>query len=255
MINNLLITGCSYGLGRALALRLAKDNLHIYAVGRSTHLLTELTKISSNIQPIVADIMSENDREKIYESINIDEPLSIIHNAAIAKPCQFNSLSENLLRQHIETNYIAPLIITNRLLSLLTKGQRILHITSGAAAMSIPGLMAYSTTKAAMQLAITSLNEELSFPGVFCANLRPGMLDTPMYEELRNTDSHILPGRNFYCNVKKENKLISPEIASEFIAWAILKTDSDIFSKTAWNIYDEFHHKYWLPLNVKIMAP
>lgn len=252
MINTLLITGCTYGLGRALALKFAKDNYDVYAVGRSKDLLGELAKMHASIQPIVADITTIEGRETINEYVKQKNSISVIHNAAIAEPCQFSLMSESLLREHIETNYIAPILITQNLLPLLTKGQRILHVTSGAANMAISGLMPYCTTKAAMQLATQCLNAEMKSRGVYCANLRPGVIDTPMESKLRDADVRVLPSRDFYINLAKENKLISPELVAEFVSWVMLKTDDASFNETSWNIYDESHHQYWLPLHEKM---
>src|SRR5260221_12840872 len=184
MITTILITGCSYGLGRALAIKFAKNNYHVYAVGRSRDLIEELAKVSSNIEPIVSDITTEKGRVEINQHLNKGKSISIIHNAAILEPSSFKQTSETLLRNHVETNYSAPLLITKSLLSQITAGHRILHITSGAANMAISGLMPYCTTKAAMQLAIECLNAEINPDGVYCANLRPGMMDTPMNSKL-----------------------------------------------------------------------
>lgn len=249
MINTLLITGCSYGLGHALALKFAKDNYHVYAVGRSKNLLQELAKRSSNIVPIVADISTPDGRLAIQNSLDNEKEISIIHNAAIIEPCLFKSIKEALLREYIETNYLAPLLITHSLLSWITKGQRVLHITSGAANLAIPGLLPYCTTKAATQFAMQCLNVEMDSDEVYFANLRPGMIDTPMSSKLRNSDIKKLPSRDFY--IESEKKLIPPEVVAEFIAWVMIKTDNMTFSKTSWNIYDETYHPYWLPEHVK----
>src|SRR5690242_5168446 len=111
MIDTILITGCAYGLGHALALKLANEGFNIFAVGRSEDLLHGLAEQSSNITPIIADIISVKDRKKINESIYNHKSISIIHNAAIAEPCQFNLMSEAHLRKHVEVNYIAPMLI------------------------------------------------------------------------------------------------------------------------------------------------
>ncbi len=253
MINAVLITGCSYGLGNALALKFSKYNCHVYAVGRNRSLLEKLAEKSSNIKPIIADITTKNGRLKIQELMNSEKKsISIIHNAAILEPRIFKLSNEALLREHAETNYLAPLFITHSLLPWIKQGQRILHISSAAANLQIDGLMSYCTTKAAMQFAIECLNVELNSDKIHCANLRPGMLDTPMALKQRSADPKHFPNQDYYLQLYKEKKLIDPEVAAEFVAWVMLKTKASDFSKNAWNIYESWHHRHWLPENMII---
>lgn len=248
-IANVLITGCSGGLGHAIALRLSKAGCHIYAVSRDEESLKKLGTLSSLIQPIVADIATQSGRQIITNLVNKNESLSIIHNAGIAVPGLFKSLKEADLRKHFETNYFAPALITHSLLPLLTKGQRILHISSGAANIALPGLMPYCASKAALQHMTHCLNSELNSAGIFCANLRPGMVDTPLQSAFRNTDERDLPNKEFYIHAEKEKKLINSEVVAEFVSWVMLKTEDIVFSQTSWNIYDDNHHDSWLSAN------
>lgn len=232
MIKRLLITGCSHGLGHELALCFSHLNCLVYAVGRNEILLRELGNQSSLIHPIIADIATEDGREKIYKAID-SQPLSIIHNAAMAKPAKFDSLPENLLREHFETNFFAPLLITRQLLSLL-KNQRVLHISSGAAHLALPGLMPYCTTKTALEHATMCLNAELNAKEIYFSILNPGMMDTSMAEVFRNSKKESLPDVDFYINAKKENKLVSPRKIADFVAKVILETENTEFSQTKW---------------------
>lgn len=251
MISRLLITGCSQGLGRALACEFAQLDCSIYAVSRNEHLLNELANTSHQIHPIVADIATSEGRAAIYKQIDKYSPLSIIHNAAIAVPTQFKSLDEALLREHMEINFFAPLLITQELLPLLSQKQRVLNITSGAASLPLSGLMPYCASKTAIQLAMQCLNVELKSRGIFFSNLSPGMVETAMQEELRNSDERTLPNRDFYRSALKEGKLIPPEIVAKFAAWLMLKTKDVDFTEKVWSIYDQSHHSNWLSSEMK----
>lgn len=246
MINTILITGCTQGLGQALALKFSQIGCYVYAVGRNEQALEKLASTSEFIRPIVADIATEQGIHAITKHISEKMPLSIIHNAAIIKPAQFDTLPESLLREHIETNLLAPILITRQLISLLGNGQRILNISSGAASMPLSGLMPYCISKSALELATQCLNVELNSRGIYCANLRPGMINTRMQLNLRNADENALPNREYYIRAENENTLIEPEVVAEFIAWVLMKTKDDVFSETLWNIYDTAHHDAWL---------
>ena len=245
MIDALLITGCTQGIGRELACKFSQLGCIVYTVGRDLAALQALEAAHSNIKPIFADIATEVGRTSVVSAMSKQKSFSVIHNASIAKPESFSSMSEALLREHLETNYFAPLLITQQLLPFMTSGQRIMHITSGAANMPLSGLMPYCTSKAAMQLAIQCLNIELNPRGIYCANLGPGMVDTPMQMKFRTTDEQTLPNRQFYINALEKKQLKQPSMVAEFVSWVMLKTEDIIFSKTAWSIDEKSYQKEW----------
>lgn len=246
MIEHILITGCSQGLGRSLALRFSDLGCYVYAVGRDRKKMLALSESNPNIYPIVADITSSKDRDTIYELMK-GKSFSIIHNAGIADPSSFEKLSESVLRAHFETNAIAPILLTQRLIPLLKAGQRILNINSGAATMPLPGLFHYCITKATMQHAMVCLNKELSPLNIYCGNVRPGLMDTAMITNWLNVDITRLPSKDFYVQQKRDSKLIAPELAAVFVSWVMLDTTDSEFSETAWSIYDTTYQHRWSP--------
>lgn len=67
-----------------------------------------------------------------------------------------------------------------------------------------------------------------------------------MIEKFCNSDSSILPGRDFYLQAKETGKLIAPEIAADFVVWVMCSTSNTEFHEKPWNIGDTCHHQYWL---------
>jgi len=250
MIQNILITGCSSGLGEQLALHFSSIGCHVYAVGRNEEKLAELESQSPLIHTIVADITQDAGRLTIEEHMK-GVTFSVIHNAGMAVPALFKELKEPSFRQHVETNFVAPLLLTQQLLPLLKPGHRILHITSGAATQPLPGLLHYGTTKAAMQHALLCLNKELSEYGIHCGNLRPGLMDTPLLDQWVHMDENQLPQKDFYMRAKANQRAISPSLVAIFVAWVLLKSSDDAFSQTMWNIYDDEQQCHWMPSGVE----
>jgi len=109
----------------------------------------------------------------------------------------------------------------------------------------ISGLMPYCASKAAMQMAMQCLNEELSTKGIHCGNLRPGMVDTPMQTGLREAGEAVLPTMQGYRDALPAGKWVSPERVAKFAAWVLLKTEDKAFGETWWNIDDDSQLNKW----------
>ncbi len=253
--NTILITGCTRGIGRALALKFANFGYRVYAVGRDQALLNTLIFENSQIVPVAADLTFDSGRQTIVAALKNAGDISIIHNAGISEPKPFSSLPEETLRKHFEINFFAPLFLTQMLLPQL-QNQRILSISTGAAVSAMSSHIAYCTSKGAFHHAIQCLNAELNQESIYFSNLRPGMVDTDMQIGLRNaSDADLPPQRKaVYLRAKAENTLISPAVVAEFAAWVMTKTDNVTFSETFWDIYDATLYSQWLPSGFKIEA-
>ncbi len=237
MISAFLVTGATKGLGRAVTRHLAKLKYPVYAVGRTASLLNELAKENPLIHPVCADITNKNDLEKIVSTVSSETSFSIIHNAAIANPRLFMNDSNNeLLKKHFEVNLFAPLELTRKLLPFLRNGQRILYISSGAADLTLSGLMPYCISKSALEHAIRCLNVEFSENNIYFSILRPGMINTPMQKKLRDSESTDLPGKDFYVKSFTEKNLRDPEDIAKFVSWVILKSNDGEYANTVWDV-------------------
>ncbi len=237
----LLITGCSRGIGRALAQKFAAQNCVVYAVSRTLSSLQSLAESSNYIHPIEADITTVQGRETIYHALDNEPMLSIIHNAGTSNSATFDNLSETSLREAFELNFFAPILLTQHLLIKL-KGQRVLNISTGAALQGRAYKLSYCCSKTAMHRAIESLQQEFSSQEIYFANLRPGMVDTPMQAHLRN---ETVPTRDFYIRAQAEGELISPETVAAFVSWVMLNTSNAEFTETFWNIDEPKYHDRW----------
>lgn len=246
MIENILITGASKGVGHALCEFFASKGINVYAVARTLAPLTELAARFKNITAIKADVSQPKDRESIYREIPAKvQSLSIINNAAITSPVRLLSLDDPELNAHLQTNVVAPIMLAQRFADKLS-GQRVLNISSGAAELGLPGLLPYCVSKAALEHATTCMNAELSAKSIFCSVLRPGMVDTPMEHQFREAEISQLPGKDYYCRVHSSRQLIEPLIVAEFVYWVITQTTDQEYCQIKWNIYDQALQTKWL---------
>jgi short-subunit dehydrogenase len=237
-LSSILITGCTHGLGHELALNFARDNYKVYAVGRNAKLLNALNKNFKNIIPIDADIAKPAGRLNILETLKTNKLNFVIHNAALATPSMIDNLSEELFRDHFETNFFAPVLLNKMLLTRLEKNSRIMHISSAAAELPLLGLMPYCTSKGALEHVTNCFNAELSSKEIFFANLRPGMMATEMLDKLINSDESSLPGKKIYVNAKNDKKLSNPEDVAKYAKWVMCETENSVFSSKKWDFND-----------------
>ena len=113
-----VITGCSSGIGAALAIRLSQMNYQILAIGRRQKNLLQTKhasgiKFADNIHICKADIGLHEDRIKILTSIPNDDSNCIkylIHNAAIGDPYLLDDIDLNHWEYSLSVNLTAPLL-------------------------------------------------------------------------------------------------------------------------------------------------
>lgn len=238
---NILITGAAAGIGLGLLKKFMSNGHHVIGVSRNVDNLYTLKQTASNLTIIKADITTDIDQ--IISKVKNFQEVSIINNAAHVEPTLFNESSLKEIRLHFETNFFAPINLIKSIKSHV-KVPRVLSISTGAAFNPFEGLFAYCTSKAAMHHAISCLNLEIS--DTRFANLRPGMVDTPLQSRLRNTDA--FPSGNLFINAKNEHKLISVDKVADFTHWIFQQSDSDFTQN--WSIYDTAHQSNWLNGNL-----
>ncbi len=243
-----IITGAGSGIGKALALRLAEKNVDVIAVGRRISKLESTQKENpARIKIVQADVGNDDGREKIVNAIPSGQTLKyLVHNAAVLDPViPLSRININDWRIHQAINVEGPLFLTQKLLPSINGG-RILHISSGAAHHPYSGWGAYSTSKAALYMLYLVLREELKDSDIRIGSIRPGVVDTPMQDKIREVPESDFPALQKFINLKEQNKLSAPSIVAKFISWILLETADDEFSAREWDIRDESHQEFWM---------
>lgn len=241
-MNTILITGGSAGIGYGLVQKFLANDYTVIAVSRN---IKPLEKINNKLLHIIqADITESEDQNKIITALSQccwSEPIEIINNAAFAQPEIFATTNLDNLRQHFETNFFAPITLLQKILAQFSI-MRVLNISSGAAEYPLLNLLSYCTSKSAIHHAMKCLN--LEYPSTKFANLRPGIVDTPLQERWRNMDDSSFPNKSFYLEAKQNKKLISVATVSDYVFW-VMNQSLDIFAQD-WNIAKKEDHSYWL---------
>lgn len=191
MVDNkkILVTGSSRGIGREIALYLAKNgfDIDVHYVGnqaKAEETAKEIKSFGRNAEILKFDIKNREEcasvlTEKLY--------YGIVLNAGIAKDNVFPVLEGDEWDEVIDTNLtgfynvLKPLVmpmISNRI-----KG-RIITMSSVAALSGNRGQVNYSASKAGIIGATKSLALELAKRGITVNCVAPGVIDTDMIKDI-----------------------------------------------------------------------
>jgi NAD(P)-dependent dehydrogenase (short-subunit alcohol dehydrogenase family) len=191
-----LITGGSKGLGKAMALALARAGARVAVVSRQLDSLKaaadEVRALGGEAEPFVADVSDEAQVSRLAEEVTrrFGRVHILVNNAGmnLRKPVTEFSLAE--WRQVMETNLTSAFLMCRALVPQM-KGQgygRILNLTSIMSHVALPGRTAYAASKTGLlgftrALALELVSEKITVngisPGPFATELNAPILQNP----------------------------------------------------------------------------
>lgn len=188
---NIVITGASNGIGRALALQCAKNGHHVIAISRSEEKLNQLKEeCKENITPLPFDLTQVDSYQTLYIDIKIAAPVIdvLVNNAGRLVNKDFLDIQEKDFDDIYNTNVKAPFFLTQILWPLMESSdlKQIINIGSIGGVMNtekFPGLSAYSSSKGAISILSECLARELSPKGGVVNCLALGAVQTEMLSD------------------------------------------------------------------------
>lgn len=189
-----LITGGGSGIGRAIALALAKEGAAVCVCGRTQSTLDEalnsITLSGGRAIAIRADVSREEDVQALVEST--EQQLGfiriLVNNAGIA---HFKPLWELSAKEYDETmavNARSVFLCCRAVIPRMIERRdgRVLNIASAAGLRPYPEQGAYCASKHAMLALSKVLALETQSYGIRVQALSPGGVDTPLARNIRN---------------------------------------------------------------------
>jgi 3-oxoacyl-[acyl-carrier protein] reductase len=194
MSRMILVTGASKGIGRAIALRLARDGFDIlvhYGKDRSGAEETLEAVRAAGVQGrlLSCDVANrEQCRERLETDIDSHGPYyGAVLNAGITRDGAFPALSSEDWDQVLSTNLDGFFNILHPLVMPMVsarKGGRIVALSSVSGMMGNRGQVNYSAAKAGIIGAVKSLAVELAKRAITVNCVAPGLIETAMTEGL-----------------------------------------------------------------------
>jgi len=228
-----LVTGASKGLGRSIALAIAKSGATVIALARSSSELKEieakLKTISGDSVAVSCDLSKSTDISNASDFIlsKFDHLSGIVHNAGIINPIgNMLDISRDDWELTLKVNLLGVQDLTRSLDDAIggEKHTRITTISSGAAQRSLHGWSAYCVSKAGLDMWTNCIAEEGNSENISALAIAPGIVDTAMQEEIRSADESSFPLLQNFKDYYVNGELSKPDdVATKLLPYCLGK--------------------------------
>lgn len=176
----ILITGCSTGIGRATAQRLARAGRTVYATARSVDAIADLERDGCKLLSL--DVCDEASMTAAVSAVESAEGAvgALVNNAGYSQSGPIEDVPIDLVRQQFETNVFGLVRLTQLVLPGMRaqRDGRIVNISSMGANFTFPGGGYYHATKYALEAISDALRFEVAGFGVKVVVIQPGLIKT-----------------------------------------------------------------------------
>lgn len=186
-----LVTGGSRGLGKNMALSLARKGIGVLLTynSRQTDAQATVADIEALGPKAVAlqlntadvrgfDAFYEQVKTALRDTFGTDRFDFLINNAGTGLYAPIASTTEEQFDEMVNIHLKGVFFLTQKALPLLNDGGRIINISSGLARMSYPGSSAYASMKGAVEIFTRYLARELGERGIAANVVAPGAIET-----------------------------------------------------------------------------
>lgn len=195
-----LITGCSSGFGSAGALAFGRAGDTVYAsmrnIERGAALIETAQAEGLDIRALALDVTQPDQFAPAIDNIVAESGgLNIlVNNAGVLRPGAFEDLDDAALREVMETNFFGPMRLTRAVLPQMRsqRGGCIIMISSLSGVAGLPGDVAYTASKFALEGATEALRHEVDRWGIRLALVEGGLYATGIFDA-NTTAGNLLP--------------------------------------------------------------
>ena len=195
-----LVTGAGKGIGKAVAIMLAKKDFFVFVNYLSDekaaqNTLKKIRALNKQAKLLQFDVSSfEESNDAVNKIINEKSKIDIlVNNSGIKEDGLFVMMSEQSWQKVIKTNLTGFYNITKPVVKNMLKNRygRIVNVTSTAGQIGNPGQVNYSASKAGIIGATKALAKEVGSRNINVNAVSPGFIDTQMLAKTIAKDKKI----------------------------------------------------------------
>jgi len=262
----ILVTGCSSGIGYAMAREFHRQGHIVYATARRPETLASLA--AEGLRTLALDVTDDESLAQAMAVVAREQGRLdvLVNNAGFSQVGAITDLTRSDLQKQYDTNVIAPVAVTRAALPLLRAA--VAHKDSGGRAVlvnigSIVGILttpfagAYCSSKAALHSLSDALRMELAPFGIKVVTVQPGGVKSSFGDHaeaaLRLPDDSIFKSVEKNVHARAQAGQVGATTAEEFvvpIVAAILSNDPPIVIRGGHNSFMLPLLKRWLPVRL-----
>jgi NAD(P)-dependent dehydrogenase (short-subunit alcohol dehydrogenase family) len=186
-----LVTGGSRGLGKDMAISLAKKGMDVILTYRNNEIdaqktvkqieslgqkssalhldMSDFNSLGSFVQRVIATLQSK------WNTNSLD---FLINNAGMGATVPFEQVTEELFTEFLNVHFKGIYFWTQKLVPYINPGGRIINISTGTTRFSNPGYSVYASMKGAIEVFTKYLAKELGSKGIGANIVAPGPIET-----------------------------------------------------------------------------
>lgn len=186
-----LVTGGSRGLGKDMAISIAKKGIDVILTYRSNeadakNTVAEIEKLGQKATALHLDMSDfesldsfvekvEATLQSIWDASTFD---FLINNAGMGATVPFEKVTEEIFTEFLNVHFKSIYFLTQKCVPIITTGGRIINISTGTTRFSNPGYSVYASMKGAIEVFTKYLAKELGPKGIGANVVAPGPVET-----------------------------------------------------------------------------
>jgi len=187
-----IVTGASSGIGRELAVELARHGAAVVVVARREDRLRQLAEqiaaLGTPVETVAGDITELATRQRAIDAAQskLGGLDILVNNAGVGAMGAFADSDPQALRRVMETNFFALVEMTRLALPLLKQGVRpiVVNLSSILGHRGVPYNSAYCASKFAVQGFSESIRAEFTRLGIDVLVVSPGTTETEFFDSV-----------------------------------------------------------------------
>lgn len=206
--SQIIITGSSKGLGKALAEQFLAKGASVLGISRTASI------DHPNYQHLHLDLSNIEDLKSFELELGSEQENYILLNNAgtLGKVDHFENLDSDDLIMATKLNFLAPMLLTQKFIRAKCNEnclKYVINIGTGAADQAIDGWSLYCSTKAGLAMFTKVVHQELKMnqKPIKIVDLAPGIIDTEMQAEIRNTKKQQFSNRQRFVDYYENGDL------------------------------------------------